>query len=121
MKWLTVLIIVSATVLADLFQSVEMKRQAVTIEELRPDRFGSVLARLAGRRFLILAVVLMGILFFAFLNLLSIADLSFAVPVTAASMVFETVLAKLVLGESVSGLRWTGVFLVAFGVVLLAI
>ena len=27
-------------------------------------------------------------------------------------MVFETFLAKLVLGESVSGLRWTGVFLV---------
>ena len=26
-------------------------------------------------------------------------------------MVFETFLAKLVLGESVSGLRWTGVFL----------
>jgi uncharacterized membrane protein len=36
-------------------------------------------------------------------------------------MVFETFLAKLVLGESVSGLRWPGVFLVAFGVVLLAI
>ena len=121
MKWLTVLIIVGATVVADLLQSLEMKRQAVTIEELRPDRFGSVLVRLARRRFLILAVILMGVSFFAFLNLLSIADLSFAVPITAASMVFETVLAKLVLGECVSGLRWTGVFLVAVGVVLLTI
>ena len=121
MKWLMVFIIVSATVLADLFQSVEMKRQSVTIEELHPGRFGSVLARLVRRRFLILAVALMGISFFAFLNLLSIADLSFAVPITAASMVFETILAKLVLGESVSRLRWTGVFLVAFGVTLLAI
>lgn len=121
MKWLTVFIIVSATVLADLFQSVEMKRQAVAIEELRPDRFGGVLARLARRRFLIFAVALMGISFFAFLKLLSIADLSFAVPITAASIVFETILAKLVLGESVSRLRGTGVFLVAFGVALLAV
>lgn len=121
MKWLKVFIIVSATVLADLFRSVEMKRQAVTMEELRPDRFGGVLARLGRRRFLIFAVALMGISFFAFLKLLSIADLSFAVPITAASIVFETILAKLVLGESVSRLRGTGVFLVAFGVALLAV
>ena len=120
MKWLTVSIIVTATVLADLLQSIEMKRQAVTLEELRPGRFGGGLARLARRKLLILGVVLMGISFFAFLNLLSIADLSFAVPITAASMVFETALAKLVLRESVSGLRWSGVFLVALGVLLLA-
>jgi drug/metabolite transporter (DMT)-like permease len=98
-----------------------MKRQAITMEELRPGRFGRALARLARRKFLIVSVVLMAIAFFAYLNLLSIANLSFAVPITAASIVLETVLAKLVLGESVSRLRWTGVFLVAFGVVLLAI
>lgn len=121
MKWLTVFVMVGATALADLFQSIEMKRQAITTDDLRPGRFGSVLARLARRKFLILSVVLMAIAFFAFLDLLSIANLSFAVPITAASIVFETVLAKLILGESVSRMRWTGVLLVAFGVVLLAI
>ena len=121
MKWLMVFIIVSATVLADLFQSFEMKRETVTVEELRPDRLASVLARLARRKFLILAVVLMGISFFAFIKLLSIADLSFAVPSTAASIVLEAVLAKIVLRESITRLRWAGVFLVASGVVLLAI
>jgi len=121
MKWLTVFILVVATVLADMFQSFEMKRQAVAIQELRPGRFRRVLARLARRRFLILGVVLMGISFFAFLRLLSIADLSFAVPISAASLVVETVLAKLVLGESVTRLRWAGVLLVALGVVLLAV
>lgn len=48
------------------------------------------------------------------------ADLSFAVAVTAASIVFETVLAKQVLDESVARLRWAGAFCVASGVALLA-
>jgi drug/metabolite transporter (DMT)-like permease len=55
------------------------------------------------------------------MKLLSVADLSFAVPITAASIVFETVLAKLVLGESVTRLRWAGALCVASGVALLAI
>lgn len=58
--------------------------------------------------------------FFAFIKLLSMADLSFAVAVTAASIVFETVLAKLVLDESVARLRWADAFCVASGVALLA-
>ena len=36
----------------------------------------------------------MAVSFFAYLGLLTIADLSFAVPVTAVTYVFETVLAK---------------------------
>jgi uncharacterized membrane protein len=53
--------------------------------------------------------------------LLSIADLSFAVPVTAASFVVETVLAKVILREHVNHLRWAGTLLVAGGVLLLAV
>ena len=119
MKWLAVAIIVSATVLSDLFQSVEMKRQTVEFKELRPDRFASVLGRLARRKFLVISVTLMGVSFFAFIKLLSIADLSFAVPSTGASLVFEAVFAKMVLKESVTRVRWVGVLLVATGVALL--
>jgi len=54
------------------------------------------------------------------MKLLSVADVSFAVPVTAASVVIETVLAKLVLKETVTVKRWAGACLVAFGVALLA-
>ena len=68
-----------------------------------------------------LAVFFMAISFFAFMKLLSIADLSFAVPVTAASVVLETVLARLVLKEKVTPLRWAGAFCVACGVALLAL
>jgi uncharacterized membrane protein len=49
-----------------------------------------------------------------------VANLSFAVPATAASYMVETLLAKLLLKERVSGKRWAGAGLVACGVVLLA-
>jgi len=48
------------------------------------------------------------------------ADLSFAVPASAASIVFETILARMILKEHVDSWRWWGICLVALGVVLLA-
>jgi drug/metabolite transporter (DMT)-like permease len=121
MRWLMVAIIVGATVLADLLQSFEMKRNVVAVEDLRPRRIGGLLSGLAQRGPLIVAVFFMAISFFAFMKLLSIADLSFAVPVSAASVVVETVLARLVLKETVNPLRWAGAFCVACGVALLAV
>ena len=121
MKWLMVATIVGCTVLADLLQSFEMKRHTVQVEDLRPGRIGRMLGGLARRGPLVLAVFFMAISFFAFMKLLSVADLSFAVPVTAASVVLETILAKLVLKEKVALMRWTGAILVACGVALLAV
>jgi drug/metabolite transporter (DMT)-like permease len=121
MKWFMVAIIVGATVLADLLQSFEMKRNVVAVEDLHPGRLPGLLSGLARRGPLVLAVFFMAISFFAFMKLLSIADLSFAVPVTAASVVIETVLARLVLKETVSRMRWVGALSVACGVALLAI
>lgn len=120
MKWAMVAIIVGATVLADLLQSFEMKRHVVSADDLRPGRIAAMLRGLAQRGPLVLAVFLMAISFFAFMKLLSMADLSFAVPVTAASVALETVLAKLVLRENITALRWAGALSVACGVALLA-
>ena len=55
---------------------------------------GRVAATLAMKKYLILAIVCMAISFFAFMTLVSEADLSFAVPASAASFVFETILAR---------------------------
>jgi len=122
MKWLMVAIIVGSTVLADLLQSFEMKRHGeVQVGDLHPVRVGGMLGRLAQRGLLVLAVFFMAISFFAFMKLLSVADLSFAVPVTAASVVIETILAKLLLKETVTSMRWAGACLVACGVALLAV
>ena len=40
MKWVMVAIIVGSTVLADLLQSFEMKRNVVAVEDLRPGQAG---------------------------------------------------------------------------------
>ena len=120
MKWLMVAIIVGSTVLADLLQSFEMKRHSITTADLRPNRLGALLGGLARRAPLIIAVFFMAISFFAFMKLLSVADLSFGVPATAASVALETVLARLVLREKVTALRWAGALSVACGVALLA-
>ena len=117
--WLLLAAIVGCTVLSDLLSSFEMKRHG-EISDFRPGRLGSLLVTLAQKKFLNLSVVLMAISFFSFITLVQSADLSFAVPASAASIVFETVLAKFVLKETVNARRWWGVLLVAAGVVLLA-
>jgi len=120
MKWAMVWTIVGSTVLADLLQSFEMKRHVVPAEDLRPGRWARTTQEMLRRGPLAVAVFFMAISFFAFMKLLSLADLSFAVPVTAASVALETLLAKLVLREKVSALRWAGALAVACGVALLA-
>ena len=81
----------------------------------------AALAVLARNRFVIAAVAAMAVSFFAYLGLLTIAELSFAVPVTAVTYVLETVLAKYVLKEHVNWLRWVGASLVICGVALVSL
>jgi uncharacterized membrane protein len=107
MKWLWLAGVVCFTCLSDLLQSREMKRQGAR------GRFG--LSWPLGA-----AVASMALSFFSFLELLKIADLSFAVPATAATLVIETALARVLLRERVEARRWMGAVLVACGVVLLA-
>jgi len=119
MKWLCVAIIVLATTSSDMLLTLSMKRHG-EIRDFSPGPLGRALAALARRGHVILAVVLLAVSFFAFLSLLSIAELSFAVPATAATYVLETVLAKYLLQERVNWKRWTGAGLVACGVALIA-
>ena len=120
MSWLMVAIIVAATTLGDYLQTVSMKRHG-EIRDFRPGALGRAGAAL-GRNWMILgSIFLMAVSFFAFLTLLSIADLSFAVPATAFSFVTETMVSRWLLNERVNWKRWTGVGLVACGVALLAL
>ncbi len=118
-SWTLLGLIVGSTVMGDLLQSFEMKRHG-EITEFHPRGLGRLFATLARKKFLILAVVFMAISFFAFMTLLESADLSFAVPASAATLVFETLLARFVLNERVDSWRWAGACLVAGGVALLA-
>jgi drug/metabolite transporter (DMT)-like permease len=118
-SWILVAVIVGATVMGDLLQSLEMKRHG-EIRDFHPRGLGKLAATLARKKFLILAILFMAASFFAFMTLIETADLSFAVPASAAALVFETILARLVLKERVDSRRWLGACLVACGVVLLA-
>jgi drug/metabolite transporter (DMT)-like permease len=97
-RWWLVAGVVIATVGADLLQSAAMKTA-------KP-RY-SLLA---------LSVIFMAGSFFSFLKLLEVAQYSFAVPATAASIVVETALAGAVLKERVDPRRWAGAIAVALGV-----
>jgi len=120
MKWLLVAVIAAATTISDVLQAAAMKRHG-EIRDFRPGAIGRLLALLARNKLIVVSIAAMTVSFFAFIALLAVADLSFAVPATAASYVLETVLAKYLLQEPVTWARWAGASLVACGVALLSL
>ncbi len=117
MKWILLATIVVPTVLGDLLQSFEMKRadeQSISARGLV-----KIVGTIAARWRLILAVVCMAVSFFAFMAILQIAPLSFAVPASAGTIVLEMVLARVVLKEKVCWRRATGAALVLSGILIL--
>jgi drug/metabolite transporter (DMT)-like permease len=113
--WLLLGAVVGATVIGDLLQSFEMKQSGEV------QQASTFLAGIFRKKLLILSIGFMAISFFAFSELVKIADLSFAVPASAASVVLETILAAAILKERVDRRRWIGVACVALGVYLLAL
>jgi drug/metabolite transporter (DMT)-like permease len=119
MKWLFVAIIVACTTVGEVMQAKGMRAHG-EIHDFRPGALGGVLRTISANGMIVGSVCCMAISFFTFMALLSVADVSFAVPATAASYVLETLLAKFILKEQVSGRRWAGASLVACGVALLS-
>jgi drug/metabolite transporter (DMT)-like permease len=119
MKWVLVMTVVLSTSASDLLKSLGM-REYGEVRDFRPRALTkSLIATMQSP--LILASLLGNILaFVSFIALLSVAELSFAVPATASALVLETICAKILLHESVSWHRWIGVAFIACGVVLLS-
>jgi drug/metabolite transporter (DMT)-like permease len=120
MKWLYVAIIVVCNATGDLLNAYGMRSQG-HVQDFHPHALVRLLRLLAHNRYVIGGLVAMAVAFFALLQLLSIADLSFSVPATAASFLLETILAKVLLKEEVHWQRWLGACLVACGVGLLVL
>lgn len=70
------------------------------------------------RKLVILGGALYATAFFSLLALLSVAQLSAAVPATALSFVVDTLGARFILHEHVPWKRWVGVMCVTAGVIL---
>jgi len=120
MKWIYIAVIVAATTVGEVLAAAGMRRHG-EIRDFRPGAIRRAVALLSRSRFLIGSVAAMAVSFFAYLGLLTIADLSFAVPVTAITYFLETILAKYYLKEHVNWLRWAGASLVICGVALVSL
>jgi drug/metabolite transporter (DMT)-like permease len=118
MKWILVAVIVACNAAGDLLDATGMKRHG-EIRHFDPRSIARLIASLVHNRFVIGGIAFMALAFIAQMTLLSIADLSFALPASASSYFVETVLAKVLLGERVSKVRWIGAAFVATGVALL--
>lgn len=119
MKWLLVFILVTSTTLGDVARARGMKNHG-EVREFHPGAISQALWALARNKWVILSTCAMAVSFFSFVRLVSIAPLSFAVPVSAATLIPETILARLFLGEQVDWRRWAGAGLIAAGVVLIS-
>jgi drug/metabolite transporter (DMT)-like permease len=119
MKWILVCMLVTATTLGDVARARGMKKHG-EVREFHPGAIKRALWSLARNKWVILSTSAMAVSFFTFIRLVSIAPLSFAVPVSAATLIPETLLARLFLHESVDWRRWAGAGLIAAGVVLIS-
>jgi len=89
--------------------------------DFTPAGIARVVWRAARVGWMWLAILLMATGFFSLLGMLSIANVSFVVPVTAFSYVIGVLGGKLFLGEQVTPRRWFGVLMVCLGVTLVFI
>ncbi len=120
MTWMLVGLVVLSTALGEVSITRGMK-QTGEIDDFRPGAWLQSLGRAFLNPYLMMGVFGMAVAFFSFLILVSRADLSFAVPATASTVVAQTLGARFILRERVSAVRWGGTLLVAAGVALLSL
>ncbi len=119
MKWVLVVMCILATTVGDVFRSLGMRHHG-EIHDFRPGAIGAMLAAIARNWMVIVSTCAMAVSFFSFMKLVSIAPMTFAVPMSAATFIPETLLARFFLRENVDWRRWTGIGLIVIGVVFIA-
>lgn len=120
MKWMWVFITVLASTVGDLISAKGMVQHG-EIQDMGPRGLANIVRYMATHKLVVGGIASNAISFGAFLGLLSMSNLSFAVPVTALSYVIKTFLAHIYLGERVRWRRWAGVVLVTIGVILISL
>lgn len=120
MKWILVAIIVVCNTLGDVLNTSGMKRYG-ELDDISPRTLLRMAVEILRNPYVLAGLGCLAVSFFALLGLLSIANVSFAVPATASGYLLETLLAKYVLKEDVHWRRWVGASLVACGVLMLSL
>jgi drug/metabolite transporter (DMT)-like permease len=81
---------------------------------------GGMVGRAATNPWVLLGVTLQACFFFLYLTLLSRADVSKILPMTAFDYIVVAMLAQLLLAEPVTPARWTGIGFIVLGVFLVS-
>jgi drug/metabolite transporter (DMT)-like permease len=90
------------------------------LTEAPTGRLAGMVGRAVSNPWLLLGVTLQASFFFLYLTLLSRADVSQVLPLTAMDYLVVTLLAQLVLAEVVTPGRWLGAALIAIGVFIVS-
>ena len=90
------------------------------LTEAPTGRLGGMVARAVSSPWFLLGVGLQASFFFLYLTLLSRAEVSQVLPMTALDYVVVALLAQALLGEAVTLLRWAGIALITTGVFLVS-
>ncbi len=91
------------------------------VKDFRPLALGRFILRALGVGWMWLGLALMTVAFFALLGILSLANVSLVIPVSALSYAVGTLAAATLLRERVSARRWAGVLVVCAGVALVLV
>lgn len=128
---IVMLVAVSAVTVGDLFMSTAMKKLGPLRIESAADWWAGRLPlsavvhdiyllgwRIFSQAYVWVAIAFMLTFLILWMVALSWSELTFVMPLTALTYVFNAILVGPVLGESVSSLRWLGTLLIAGGVAL---
>ena len=95
-------------------------RQVGDLIEAPAHRMGGMVSRVVRSPWVLLGVALQATFFSLYLTLLSRADVSLVLPMTAVDYIVVALLAQHVLGEPVTAVRWAGIGLIITGVFLVS-
>ncbi len=90
------------------------------ITEAPTSKVGGMVGRTISNPWVVAGVVLQAAFFFLYLTLLSRADVSKVLPMTAFDYIVVALLAQLFLAEPVTAARWTGIGFIVLGVFLVS-
>lgn len=117
MKWIFLVVSIISGTAGDLLSARGMAMHG-ELQDFSAGGIGHIFRYIVTQRYVITGVLSNAICFLTFLGLLSVAPVSFAVPVTALSYVFKVLLARWFLNECVTWRRWAGAVLVSIGVAM---
>jgi drug/metabolite transporter (DMT)-like permease len=119
----TFIVIFLATLSAavgEVLLSYGMRRQG-QIDLTKLSQWVNLILSVVRNPYVFTGVVFLGIFFFLYLAALSWADLSFVLPLTAMSYFFAALMAKFILKEDVSWIRWAGTIIIIIGITLISL